>query len=446
MQLTLIKRETSFLMLLLLLAIPAISFAQATGNDSTLQSATLNDVVTYALQHRPSVRQSQLDQEITEKVIKGKLADWYPQINFNYQYQRTIDRPVTAFGDNVITVGLFNTSLAQVEATQTIFNRDVLLASKTASKVRIQAEQSVVSTKIEVVVSVTKAFYGLLATAQQIKVNEESIVRLKQSLKDAYSRYQTGVADKTDYKRATILLHNSEASLKTTQERLVYEQQYLKALIGYPADKTFTLQYDTAQMESEINIDTLQQLNYAQHIDYKIMFTQRELQKANVRYSQWAFLPSASAFGAYNLNYLNDNLGELYNTSYPNSFVGAKLTLPIFQGGKRVAKIKEQKLTLRRVDVGLENLQNTLDATYTKALTDYKSNLKTYVVQKENVVLAQEVYDVINLQYRNGVRTYLDVTVAETDLRTARINYFNALNLVLTSKMDVLRALGQINY
>jgi outer membrane protein len=433
-------------MLLLLFALPAFGFAQSSASDSTLQSATLHDVVNYALVHRPAVRQSLLDQEITEKVIRGKLADWYPQINFNYQYQRTIDRQKTAFGDNVVPVGLFNNSTAQVEATQTIFNRDVLLASSTASKVRIQAEQNVASTKIDVVVSVTKAFYSLLTVTQQIKVNEESIIRLKQSLKDAYSRYQSGLVDKTDYKRATILLNNAEASLKKAQEQMIYEQQYFKSLIGYPSNKSISLQYDTTQMEREIEVDTLQPLNYSQHIEYKILFTQRELQKANVRYSQWAFLPSANAFGAYNVNFMNDHVSELYNASYPYSFVGARLTLPIFQGGKRTTRIREQKLTLQRIDVGLENLRNGMDVGYTRALTDYKSNLKSYLKLKENVVLAQEVYDVINLQYRNGVRPYLDVTVAETDLRTARINYYNALNLVLTSKMDVLRALGQINY
>jgi outer membrane protein TolC len=62
------------------------------------------------------------------------------------------------------------------------------------------------------------------------------------------------------------------------------------------------------------------------------------------------------------------------------------------------------------------------------------------------VELAREVYDVIQLQYLNGVRTYLDVTIAESDLRTTRINYYNALYQILASKMDVARALGQINY
>jgi len=56
------------------------------------------------------------------------------------------------------------------------------------------------------------------------------------------------------------------------------------------------------------------------------------------------------------------------------------------------------------------------------------------------------VYDVIQLQYKAGVKTYLEVITAETDLRSAEINYYNALYQVLASKTDVQKALGQINY
>ena len=56
------------------------------------------------------------------------------------------------------------------------------------------------------------------------------------------------------------------------------------------------------------------------------------------------------------------------------------------------------------------------------------------------------MYDVINLQYKAGIKTYLEVINAETDLRTSQINYFNALNQVLASKVDAERALGLIQY
>jgi len=202
--------------------------AQDNSPDSPLQSATLDRVVQYALEHQPAVRQAKIDEDITSKVIKGKLADWYPQINFGYNYQHFMDLQSSVIGGNVIRFGVTNTSSAQFTATQTLFNRDVLLAGSTADKVRIQAQQNTSRSKIDVVVNVTKAFFDVLATSQQIKVSEESIVRLERSLKDAYSRYTTGIADKTDYKRATILLRNAQATLKTNRELFKYKQEYLK--------------------------------------------------------------------------------------------------------------------------------------------------------------------------------------------------------------------------
>jgi outer membrane protein TolC len=263
---------------------------------------------------------------------------------------------------------------------------------------------------------------------------------------DARSRYDAGIADKTDYKRATILLTNTQASLKSNTELLRYKEEFLKSLMGYPVNQDLRVVYDTLLMEREVSLDTLQQINFSEHIEYRILYTQKELQEANVKYSVWAFLPSLNAFGAYILNFQNDAFGELYNTKYPYSYVGATLAFPIFQGGKRIAKIQEQRWATRRIDWGLANLRNVLNSEYTRALSSYKSDLAMYLAQKENVALAKEVYEVIQLQYSNGIRPYLDVTIAETELRTTRINYFNALYAVLASKMDVQRALGQINY
>ncbi|HEX6226746.1 MAG TPA: TolC family protein [Chryseolinea sp.] len=425
--------------------LPASTWGQ-TVEDSVLAVATLDKVVEYAMVHQPVVQQASVDEKIADKVIKGKLADWYPQINFAYNYQRIIDKQTAVFAGNNVRLGVFNTSALQVTATQNIFNRDALLASSTASTVRILASQNTDRSKIDVVVDVTKAFYDVLATAQQVKVSDQSISRLEKSLEQAYDRYTSGLADKTDYKRATILLGNAKAERKANSEALGFKQQYLKTLMGYPLNRDLPIEYDTVKMENEVMLDTLQQMNYTEHIDYKILYTQRELQSSNVKYSYWGFLPSLSAFGAYIVNYQNDKFGELYQEDFPYSYVGATLAFPIFQGGKRTAKIKEEKLRTQRFDLSLADLRNNLGAEYARALAAYRSNLTAYLTQKENVALAEEVYQVINLQYINGVRPYLDVTVAESDLRTTRINYFNALYQVLASKMDVQRALGQINY
>jgi len=441
-----IFKRTIYFLFSAVLLFPFLANGQEAKSDSLLQNATLDHVIQYALQHQPLVQQSLIDQEIVNKTIRGKLADWYPQINFAYNYQRNIDLQTSIIGGNPIRFGVNNTSYGQFNGTQVIFNRDVLLANSTASKVRIQSEQVTARNKIDAVVNTTKAFYDVLATSQQIKVSEEVITRLQRSLKDAQSQYNSGLTDKTDYKRAMISLSNAKASLKSNQELLTYKVEYLKTLMGYPVKGDLTIVYDTLQMEQEINLDTLQTADYTNRIEFRLLTTQKLLQEANVKYSYWGFIPTLSAYGSYIYNYQNNNFGELYDKRYKNTFVGATFTLPLFQGMKRTAKIQEQKLTLERLDKDVDNLKSNLNTDYTRAMAGYKANLATYLALKDNVDLAREVYDVIQLQYKNGVKTYLDVTIAEADLRTARINYFNALYQVLSSKLDAQKSLGQITY
>jgi len=60
--------------------------------------------------------------------------------------------PVSIVGGVPINQGLANNSNIQFTATQTLFNKDVLLASTSASDVRTLAKQSTQSTKIDIVV------------------------------------------------------------------------------------------------------------------------------------------------------------------------------------------------------------------------------------------------------------------------------------------------------
>ncbi|HLX93246.1 MAG TPA: TolC family protein, partial [Puia sp.] len=69
-----------------------------------------------------------------------------------------------------------------------------------------------------------------------------------------------------------------------------------------------------------------------------------------------------------------------------------------------------------------------------------------YNILKENLGLAREVYNTVELQYRSGVKAYLDVITAETNLRVTQVNYINALFQLLSSKIDVQKSLGTITY
>jgi len=241
-------------------------------------------------------------------------------------------------------------------------------------------------------------------------------------------------------------LNNAQAQKKSGEESLKAKKAYLKDLMGYPTTKILDLNYDTTQMENEVLMDTLQTVDYNDRIEIQQLQTQKKLQEYNLQYYKWSFLPDVSAFGNYNLNFLNNQFSKLYSQSYPNSFIGLTLSLPIFQGGKRLQQIKQAQFQITQASNDIRSYENQINSQYQNALATYKSNLYNYYSLKENLSLATEVYDVIQMQYRSGVKAYLDVITAESDLRTAQINYYNALYQVLASKIDVMQSLGNIKY
>jgi outer membrane protein len=430
------------------------SNAQSISTETLSSPASLDECIRYALNHQTGIQQSRLDEQIVERTIRSRLADWYPQLNFNYSLQHYLQLPVLILPDftnpngprREVRTGVQNSSTGAFSLNQTLFNRDVLLANRTARDVQLQAEQATTNAKINVAVEVSKAFYDVLLTRQQQEVLAAQIERLNRNLKDALNQFRGGIVDKTDYKRATIGLNNAQAQLRQARELALAREAILKNRMGYPVDQPLAITYDSTRLDAVARLDTTQLVSFQNRIEYQLLQTRRQLLRSEVDYAKWSLLPTVSAFLNYNLVFQNQEFSQLYSRSFPNSLFGLNLSYPIYQGGKRRQNIRIAELELERSEWDVIGLRNTIAAEYTQAMAQYRADWVEYQALKENVELAREVYDVIQLQYKSGVKTYLDVVIAQTDLRTAELNYSNALYRVISSKLDVEKAMGAISY
>jgi outer membrane protein len=410
-------------------------------------SKTLEACIIYALGHQTNIRQSQIDEEITEHQIKIALADWYPQINFSGNYQNNFQRPITIFNGVPAPVGTYNQSYGYFGLDQTIFNRDVVIAQQSSKDVRLSAKQNTINNKISVVSNVSKAYYDLLLSKEQIVLLDTDIVLLQRSLKDTYNQYKGGLVDKTDYQRATISLNNAKASRKTAEETLKSKTAVLKLFMSYPVDSLLYVIYDSTKMKAQVtSFDTLQQLDVTNRIEFQQLETEKRLEQYNLKYYKLGFLPTVYAFGNYNLNYYSSQFKNLYQENFPNSYAGLAVTVPIFTGTRRTQQVKVAKLQIERLDYNFSSLKDSIRTQYIEGLSSYKANLNNYYEQKENLELARQVYNIIQLQYRAGIKTYLDVVISNNDLFAAQVNYTNAIFQVLSDRIDVERALGTLKY
>lgn len=428
------------------IALGSLIGLEANAQESKLQSnANLDELIDYALRNRIELKQAQLDQEIGEREIASALSGWFPQINATGSLSHSFQLPTANINGTNVPMGQKNNSALTFQADQAILNPQLFQASKAAQFVRQQNNLNLENTKINTVVSISKAYYDILTSEEQIKIINENITRLERQFSEAKARYEVGLVDKTDYQRAQISLNNAKAELKTVNENRKYKYDYLKMLLAIPTANDITLSFIDQSMESNILLDTTEILQFANRVEYKQVQNLKNIQQLNTQYQKWNFLPKLGAYANYSMNYRNNAFKDLYADNIPSSSVGLSLSLPIFTGTKRLQEIKKSELQEERIKLDLENLENQISTEYAAAMASYRSNMNEWRNSKENIDLSEEVYNTIKLQYDAGVKSYLDLMTSETNLKTAQLNYLNSLYAVLSSKLDIQKALGTIN-
>ena len=444
---------------------------------------TLKQCIDYALQHEPYINRALIGIDVAHATNAINLSGWLPQVNANgdliHYFQQSngasvIPGATTTDGTSGSTGGTTtggtgttgttnsgstsgssstatrtsysNTFVPELQVSQAIFSPSLLYASKSAPLYIQQAQQVSDSTKIFIVSTVSKSFYNVLLTLEQINVLKEDTARLGRSLRDSYHQYVGGIVDETDYEEAEISLNNSKAQLKQANENVVPEYAVLKQYMGYPPGKQFNVNFDTLQMMQSINIDTAQQLDYEKRIEVQQIKTQKGLQNQLIHYYATSFLPTVSAFFDYDLDFENNHASDLFNSSYPTSLVGLSVSIPIFTGFYRTNNLRRARLEATQLDWQAVDLKSQIYSQYTSSLANYKGNFYNLQMLQKNVALAKRVYFVVQLQYKQGIVAYLNVITAESNLISSEISYLNALFTVLSNKIDLQKAMGTITY
>ncbi|WP_183559666.1 TolC family protein [Mucilaginibacter sp. SP1R1] len=428
---------------------------QGTGSDGSGQFLTLQQCIDYAMQHQPALNKALINVSIAKATNAINLSGWLPQANasgnlIHYLQTSSNSSSTTIPGGTstgVSTRGQYtNTFIPGIAVSQAIFNPSLLYAYKSAPLYLKQAQQATDSTKIFLVSSISKSYYNVLLTLEQINVLKEDTTRLGKNLRDAYHQYKGGIVDETDYEQAAITLNNSAAQLKQANENVVPQYAALKQLMGFTPEKEFNVSFDTIQMIKGIYIDTTQQLQYEKRIEYQQIKTNKDLQTQQVNYYRTSFLPTLSAFYNYNLAYDNNKFSNLLSTAYPSSLVGLSFSIPIFTGFSRIHNLQKAKLEQQLISWDEMDLKLQINKEYTTALANYKGNFYNLQLLQKNVAMAKRVYFVVTLQYKQGIVPYLNVITAESNLITSEISYLNALFQLLSSKIDLEKAMGSITY
>jgi outer membrane protein TolC len=159
-----------------------------------------------------------------------------------------------------------------------------------------------------------------------------------------------------------------------------------------------------------------------------------------------AYLPTAAAYGSLSGGAFRETF-SIFSTGYgwfPTAVIGAKVTMPIFTGLQRHARSQQAKLKVQQADNNLDMIKKSIDLELSSSLTTLQNASSSYSLQKKNIEIAEEVVRVAKIKLDQGVGSNLELVTAETALKEAQTNYYNALFDALSAKIDFDKANGNI--
>ena len=446
----------------LLCGIAVKSYAQQAPPD-TSYSFTVQDCINYAYQHQDSVVNAGLDIKSAEYKIKETFGQGLPQVNGAISFQDYIQPPVTVGPPfaSILAGGSGNSNAPLVaypfgavkynntyslQATQLLFSGTFLVGLQAVKTYKELSQRSLVRTKIETNVNVTKAYYQVLVSNEQIKLLDANISQLKQQLDQTTQQNKQGFVEAIDVDRLTVQYNNLVTNRENTIRSLSLNYQMLKFQMGMPIYQGLSLKdkLEDINLDQKVAQNTLDTTFYHNRIEYSLLETNIKLNQLNVKSKKAEFLPTFSASGSYGGTYQENQIRYMYDHIYPSSYVGVNLNIPIFSGGQRHNQLKQLEISVQKAENNLNDAKNAFSMQASSANITYFNSTQSLTTQKRSRELAQEVLRVSKIKYQQGVGSSIEVTQAETDLENADNQYIQALYNVLISKVDLDKAYGRI--
>ena len=337
------------------------------------------------------------------------------------------------------------TTTGSAELSQILFNPDIMVALRARKTLEELAAKSVDLTIQDVKVAVSKAYYNVLIAEKQKDLIESNIARISQMQTETKEIYNAGFAEKIDVDRISVTLNN----LKTQQIRIdqMINLAYLslKFQMGMPLEEDVNLR-DSLDASLETTGILVQELDYNARNEFQLLQIQKRLYGFDVKRYRMGWLPTLNLFGNYGYTLYNMNkLFDPQDNWQKSSLIGLNLNVPLFDGFQRRNKLKQAQITLEKNENDIDNLKMALTLENESARITLRNNLLALNNQKENMILAEEVYNTASIKYKEGVGSSLEVLDAESALKEAQTNYFQALYDVTTARIDLQKALGLIN-
>ncbi len=389
-------------------------------------------------------------QEMTREAKGGLL----PSISANAAYSRYFERPIIFLPGSFagtdkavqdVAFGGKNAFDVFVSLHQPIL-APTIQQLKEGSKINEQlADQKTADLKSRVALQVSTRYLDILMMDRQLGLLEQSLKRNVKALEDARSLLTQGRGLKSDTLRSFVAVENLRSSVSYLKNRMEVSSMELKRLIGLdePIDIVLTDQLEIGNSQGEFyQVEEALQIAEQNRNDLHVQQLAIDYQQNKLKVAQAGLLPELSLIGQYQVQAQADNLKFSQYALPRTSFLGLRLSVPIFNGNRTKSQISQARIKARQEEIRLSDLKDEVKTELATIISKWKEAVTQLGIQETTVKSAELNHQIIDDRFKNGLGSRLELTDAELALTQAKINYLNAVYNLRMLHVSLQHALG----
>ena len=279
------------------------------------------------------------------------------------------------------------------------------------------------------------AFVELMHTQELILLTENIALRRRQNLKLVNLRYEAGREHKGSLLTAEADLARAEFEVQQAVRDIPLKQRQLYKELGVDnirplkVNGEFDIQGDyRLRPDIEYIADTTPSLNE--------LMANKEAARYNLQSAKADFYPKV---------YVNGSIGIASSDFPPDQgewSAGLSLSLPIFEGGSRLAEVSRAESGLQKAEADEQSGKQSVLVTLENAWKDLQDSMSNVSVQKKFQEAAEERAKIAGAQYESGLISFDDWIIIENSLVSARKTHLRARADMLLAEANWIQAIG----
>ena len=406
----------------------------AAGQDSTKWS--LQQCIDYAIEHNIQLKQNEIAEQQGAADLAQKRAELFPSLSFSTT-QSISYRPLQKSASNIVTNGIANNSTNKftengnygLNASWTVWDGGANYKNVKAQKLQNQISALTTQTTANSIQEqITQLYIQILYSKDALEVNRSMAETAQSQHERGKEMFEQGQISKADLTQLESQAASAEYDCVATQTQIANYTRQLKELLEITDGRKFDIQgirtADDVATQIIPNVGEVYQAALNSRPEIQSGRLNVDAAELDIDIAKAGYYPSISitaGIGDSHYSGSRESAGEQMKQNL-NASAGVTLSIPIFDNKRNKTNLKKAKLTKMDSELQLQDQQKQLYSTIEEYWLNAYNNQQQYVASLAQLKSAQSSYELLDEQFKNGLKNIVELMNGRDELMSAQQN------------------------